>query len=93
MPDYEDWQYEARIASANGRVVRYSIAFYRSRDGGWYDEIRYDSHDRTKGQRRLAPHFHMKIRSALKQDGHQAIQEIREIIASQLPGIAELAEQ
>jgi len=73
--------------------VRYSIAFYRSREGGWYDEIRYDSHDRTKGQRRMAPHLHMKIKSALKQDGHRAIQEIGEIIASHLPDIAELVEQ
>jgi hypothetical protein len=93
MPDYNGWQYEARVESANGRAVRYSISFYRSRDGGWYDEIRYDSHDRTKGQRRLAPHFHMKIRSALKQDGYQAIQEIKHIIALQLPGIAEVLEQ
>ena len=93
MPDYSGWKYEARIESENDRVLRYSIAFHRSRDGGWYDEIRYDSHDRVKGQRRLVPHFHMKLRSALKLDGYQAIQEIKDIIASQLPGIAGVIEQ
>jgi spermidine synthase len=93
MPDYNGWQYEARVEVVNERVLRYSIAFYRPREGGWYDEIRYDSHDRAKGQRRLAPHFHMKIKSALKRDGFRAIQEIKDIIALQLPGIAEVTEQ
>jgi hypothetical protein len=41
----------------------------------------------------MAPHFHMKIRSAPKQDGHRAIQEIKDIIASQLPGITGVIEQ
>jgi hypothetical protein len=35
----------------------------------------------------------MKIKSALKRDGFRAIQEIKDIIALQLPGIAEVTEQ
>jgi hypothetical protein len=93
MPDFNGWQYEARVESENDRILWYSIAFYRSREGGWYDEVRYDSHDRVKGQRSMAPHFHVKIRSAVKQDGHRAIQEIKDIIASHLPAIAGVLEQ
>jgi hypothetical protein len=93
MPDYNGWKYEARVESEDGRILWYSIAFYRAREGGWYDEVRYDSHDRIKGERAMAPHFHMKIRSALKQDEHMAIREIRDIIASQLPNITEVVEQ
>jgi hypothetical protein len=93
MPDYNGWQYKARVEFENNQVLWYSISFYRSREGGWYDEIRYDSHDRVKGRRGLAPHFHMKMRSALKHDGYRAIQEIKDIIALQLPGIAAVIEQ
>ena len=38
----------------------------------------------------MAPHFHIKVRSALKTDAETAINEIREIIATHLPAIAEV---
>ncbi len=93
MPDYNGWRYEARVESENDLILWYSVAFCRSRGGGWYDEVRHDSHDRVKGRRGMAPHFHMKMRSALKEDGRRAIQEIKDLIASHLPGIAEVIEQ
>ena len=93
MPDYNGWKHDIRIDTNEGRIVWYSIGFYRQRKGGWYDEIRYDSHDRMKGKRAMAPYFHIKIQSALKQDSDAAIREIKEIIESHVPGIAGVVER
>ena len=42
-------------------------------ESDWYDEIRYDSHDRRRGRKVLAPHFHMKIRCTFKADADGAV--------------------
>jgi hypothetical protein len=55
------------------------VHFYRP-SGGWYDEIRYDSHDRKRGRAVMAPHFHMKLQSALKANADAAVEEIQEMI-------------
>ena len=93
--EYKDWKYIRRIDfAADGKVARYTINFYR-RDGDadWYDQIRYDSHDIRKGKDTLAPHFHMKIRSAFKGDDNVAVEEIQAIIDNQVKQIEGVLEK
>ena len=59
--------------------------FLRKFDGDWYDEVRYDSHDRTRGRCQMAPHFHLKARSAFKADSAEA--ELWDMIRKELPRI------
>ena len=35
-------------------------------EGRWYDEIRYDSHERKRGGKIPVPHLHVKLQSGLK---------------------------
>lgn len=82
-----DWNAKTRVAFADGKVVRYSVLYLRQTDDDWYDEIRYDSHDRTRGRFQEAPHFHMKLRSAFKSNTEVAEAEIRGIVETVVPGI------
>lgn len=43
---------------ASGRVLEYKIHFYR-RTNGWYDEVRYDSHEIRRGRKNASPHMHI----------------------------------
>lgn len=61
--------------------------------GEWYDEIRYDSHERKKGRSVLAPHLHIKLQSAFKPDTDRAVEEIREIIDNYVRIIDEVIER
>ncbi len=95
MPDdYKSWSYFGRAVYDGNRLAKYTIAFYRAvgdAGDGWYDEIRYDSHDRRAGRLLLAPHLHLKIRSAMKQGVEAAVAEIKEIIDNDLEGIEKVA--
>src|SRR2546428_4645965 len=86
--EYRGWKYLRRTDFEDEKVVRYTIAFYLQSDD-WYDEIRYDSHERKKGRSVLAPHFHLKLRSAFKGDAGRAIEEIKEIIDNYVNTIGE----
>lgn len=68
----------------NVQVIKYSIAFYRLSEGGWYDEIRHDSHDVVRGRATIAPHFHMKLRCGFKDSPKGGIEEIKRIIDNHL---------
>jgi len=90
MPDtYKGWRHFGRADRDGDRVVRYTIAFYRQagQDGEWYDEIRYDSHERRGGRLALAPHLHLKLRSVFKGDLDAAVAEIKAFIDNSLEGI------
>jgi hypothetical protein len=50
----KDGKHLIRTDYRDGRLVGYTIAFYRP-DGEWYDQIRYDSHERKKGRLVAAP--------------------------------------
>lgn len=90
MPDsYKGWNYYRRLDFEEGKVTKYTIHFYRQ-EGGWYDEIRYDSHDRTRGKTVVAPHFHLKIQSPFKNDADAAVEEIKRIIDNQIDNINSL---
>jgi len=60
MPDdknIDPWKHKISVLYENERAVEYSVHFYRIHESGWYDEIRYDSHELRKGRDVLAPHF------------------------------------
>ena len=90
MPDEEKpgpWKHKIRMAYENDKPIEYSIHFYRVHESGWYDEIRYDSHDTKKGREVLSPHFHMKLRSGLKDSPDRCVEEITRIIDNYLEPI------
>jgi hypothetical protein len=47
-------------------------------DRDWYDEVRYDSHERKRGQRVALPHFHIKLHGSSK-DPEQAESDLMEV--------------
>ena len=81
---YKDWRYRVSLKREAGKVVRYSIAFYRHYEGGWYDEIRHDSYEFTRGHYTVAPHFHMKLRCGFKDSPDSGIEQIKHIIDNHL---------
>ena len=87
------WEYIARTIIEDGKVLEYSISFYRQAGNGWYDELRYESHDRRRGRKIVAPHFHMKLSSAFKSDPDIAVEEIRQIIDNYVKGIREVLDK
>lgn len=72
----------------SGDVIEYKIHFYR-KAGGWYEEVRYDSHEIKKGRKTLAPHLHVKLATPFK-DPRKGEEELRQIIDRVLPAIKEI---
>jgi hypothetical protein len=79
MPGHKNWKHAAKVLIEEGKVVRYSLAFWRQRNG-WYDEVRYDSHERKRGNDVEVPHFRMKLKTGFKEDAGKAVEEIKAII-------------
>ncbi len=71
-----------------GTVIEYKVHL-RRKTNGWYDEVRYDSHEIKKGRKVLAPHLHLKLATPFKtpQEGET---ELREIITAILPKLKEI---
>ena len=72
----------------SGDVIEYKIHFYRKTDG-WYEEVRYDSHEIKKGRKTLAPHLHVKLATPFK-DPRSGEEELGQIIDRVLPTIKEI---
>ena len=72
---------------ASGSVIEYKIHFYR-KTNGWYDEVRYDSHEIKKGRKTFAPHLHLKLATPFK-DSNRGETELKQIIDSILPELKE----
>jgi len=72
----------------SGAVIEYKIHFYR-KTNGWYDEVRYDSHEIKKGRKTLAPHLHLKLATSFK-DAARGEAELKRIIDTALPRIKEI---
>ncbi len=70
-------------------VIEYKIHFYRKANG-WYDEVRYDSHEIRKGRKSLAPHLHVKLATPFKEP-KEGEAELSRIINEILPRIKEIA--
>ncbi len=73
---------------ASSAVIEYKIHFYR-KTNGWYDEVRYDSHEIKRGRKVASPHLHLKLATAFK-DSNKAEGELRKIIEVILPQIQEI---
>ena len=89
---YKDWRYRVSLKREDGKVVRYSIAFYRKHEAGWYDEIRHDSHEIRGGRLTVAPHFHLKLRCGFKDSPDSGIEEIKDIIDNHPEALREAIE-
>ena len=89
-PDNEDWKClnVAVRDKASGAIIEYKIHFYR-KTNGWYDEVRYDSHEIKRGRKTLAPHLHLKIATPYK-DSTQGEEELKRIIEIILPQMKEM---
>jgi hypothetical protein len=74
----------------SGNVIEYKIHFYRKIDG-WYDEVRYDSHEIKRGRKTLAPHLHLKLATPFKEPG-RGEGELKQIIDRLLPELKEITE-
>ena len=72
----------------SGAVIEYKIHFYRKLNG-WYDEVRYDSHEIRRGRKTLAPHLHMKLGTPFK-DSQEGEAELSRIIEGILPELKEI---
>ena len=72
----------------SGAVIEYKIHFYR-KTNGWYDEVRYDSHEIKRGRKVATPHLHVKLATAFK-DSNEAEEELKKIIEIVLPQIGEI---
>jgi hypothetical protein len=86
------WKHKISVAYEDEKIVEYSVHFYRFHESGWYDEIRYDSHELRKGRETLAPHFHLKLRSGPKESPERCVEEIKRIIDNYLEPIREVIE-
>ena len=95
MPDAQKigpWKHKIRIVYESEMPVEYSIHFYRIHASGWYDEIRYDSHETRKGREVFSPHLHVKLRSGFKDSADRSVEEIKRIIDTCLEPIREIIE-
>ena len=72
----------------SGTVIEYKVHLHR-KTNGWYDEVRYDSHEIKRGRKVLAPHLHVKLATPFK-ESQAAEAELREIIATILPKLKEV---
>ncbi len=72
----------------SGAIIEYKVHFYRKIDG-WYDEVRYDSHEIKKGRKARAPHLHIKLGTPFK-NPQQCEEELKQIIDKLLPDLEEI---
>ena len=88
--DNKDWKCLNVTVSdkESGAVIEYKIHFYR-KTNGWYDEVRYDSHEIKKGRKTLAPHLHLKLTTPFK-DSAGGEAELKRIIDNVVPRMKEI---
>lgn len=91
-PNNRDWKHLNIAVSdkVSGAVIEYKVHFYRKTDG-WYDEVRYDSHEIKRGRKTLAPHLHLKLSTAFK-DPDKGEEELKQIIDRILPEIERITQ-
>lgn len=92
MREYKGWTYSIRVKRREDTVECYLSFYKRMEDLDWYDEVRYDSHERKRGQRVELPHFHVKLHASPK-DPDQAESGLMEIIDDLVPKLLEVTER
>ena len=92
MPEANHWKSLNVVVrdKQSGAVIEYKIHLFRKSEG-WYDEVRYDSHQIMKGRKLPAPHLHMKLATPFK-DPELGEQELKRIIDVILPQLKEITE-
>jgi hypothetical protein len=90
--EHEDWKCLNVTVSnkESNAVIEYKVHFYR-KTNGWYDEVRYDSHEIRKGRKALAPHLHVKLATPFK-DPKRGEEELKRIIDKVLPEVKEIVQ-
>jgi len=91
-PEAEDWKcLNVTVRDKeSGNVIEYKIHFYRKTDG-WYNEVRYDSHEIKRGRKTLAPHLHVKLATEFKEP-QRGEEELNQIIDRILPEIIRITQ-
>jgi hypothetical protein len=91
-PEPEDWKcLNVTVRDKeSGNVIEYKIHFYRKTDG-WYNEVRYDSHEIKRGRKTLAPHLHVKLATEFKEP-QKGEEELNQIIERILPEIIRITQ-
>ena len=87
---HEFWQLKLEDRYADGKLVKYTIAFYKKHEDGWYDELRYDSHEKKNGREVVAPHFHIKLRCDFKESVERGVSEMHRFIDEHLETLKEV---
>jgi hypothetical protein len=90
--EHEDWKCLNVTVSdkESNSVIEYKVHFYR-KTNGWYDEVRYDSHEIRKGRKVLAPHLHVKLATPFK-DPKRGEEELKRIIDKVIPEVKEIVQ-
>ena len=90
--NHEDWKCLNVTVSnkESNAVIEYKVHFYR-KTNGWYDEVRYDSHEIKRGRKVLTPHLHIKLATLFK-DTQEGEAELKRIIERILPELKEIAQ-
>jgi hypothetical protein len=90
--NHEDWKcLNVTVTDKeSGAIIEYKIHLYRKTDG-WYDEVRYDSHEIKGGRKALAPHLHIKIATPFK-DPKEGEEELNRLIDKVLPDVKEITQ-
>ena len=89
-PGDDDWKCLNVTVSdkESNAVIEYKVHFYR-KINGWYDEVRYDSHEIKRGRKVRAPHLHVKLGTPFK-NPKQDEAELKQIIDKVLPELKEI---
>ncbi len=92
MNQYKDWQYDANVVVGRSPETELYLSFHRRVPGrDWYDEVRYDTHERRRGRRLKLPHYHVKIRGDYinQQQAEARLMKIMDEIAPQIIEVTE----
>ena len=81
----QDWTclHGAVTDKESGAVIEDKVHFYR-KTAGWYDAVRYDSHERKKGRQVCAPHVHLTRAPPFTEPGGGEA-ELRAVLAALVP--------
>lgn len=92
MREYKGWTCFIR-AKRREDITECYLSFYKQvPERDWYDEVRYDSHERKRGKMLDLPHFHVKLHGSPK-DPKQAESDLMEIIDDFVPKLLEVTEK
>ena len=96
MREYKEWLYNANVMIGRSVEPELYLSFHRQVPGrDWYDEVRYDSHERKKAKRLKLPHYHVKLRGdyVSRQQAEACLMKIIDRIVPQVLEVTESGEK